>query len=93
MSYSNHLAQLIAALESAAPGVSKRALAAHANVDQAWVHRFCRFGTGTLDRADRVVAAIRDLCPQGPQGDEVRRLLALLDAARAEAGCPAEDAA
>jgi hypothetical protein len=58
-----------------------------------WVANFLTTGQARFDRADRVVAAIRDLCPQGPQGDEVRRLLALLDAARDEAGCPAEDAA
>ena len=56
-----------------------RALSQRADIGLGWVSEFMASGTGSLSRAEAVVAAIRDICPSGESGDELRRLPARFD--------------
>lgn len=82
MAYRDHFASLLDAILAACPGLSQRALSERAGLSPGWVAAFRAGGGANLQNMDRVVVACRDLCPTGPSGGEVRRLLGLLDGCR-----------
>jgi hypothetical protein len=79
MTYADHLTLLIRAAFSAVPGLTRQELSQRAGLGRGWVSDFLATGNGTLGKGASVVDAIRDLCPTGPDGDELRRLLAVFD--------------
>ena len=93
MTYTEHVFGIIKALLAADPKLSAARLSGLAGLGNNWVSTFLARKAGTLGRADDVVAAARRLCPAGTEGDEVRRLLAMLDAQDLPAADQEEDAA
>lgn len=79
MTYAEHLRALIVAAQTAVPSLTYRSLSQRAGLGLGWVSDFMTKGTGTLSRAEAVIAAIRALCPPDETGDELRRLLARFD--------------
>lgn len=79
LTYADHLALTIGEALRAVPEMSARGLSRRAGLNPSWVADFLASGSGTLTKAEQVVAAIRDLCPQGETGDRLRLLLQVLD--------------
>lgn len=79
MTYEHHLRLLIGALLEAQPTLSCAAISAEAGVHKNWVGSFLQTEAGTFRNGRAVVGAVRRLCPQGPKGDPVRRLLAVFE--------------
>lgn len=77
--YEAHLRAVIAALKAHDPQLSNRRLSREAGLNPSWVSAFLSSGSATLESADNIlrVAALR--CPDGPEGDALRALLAAFD--------------
>jgi hypothetical protein len=79
MSYALHLNALICAAQKAIPGLSARRLSLRAGLNGNWVAEFMRTGRANFDSAEKIVSAVHALCPQGPDGDPLRKLLQVFD--------------
>ena len=79
MLYRHHLRSLLEAHSAAVPYMSRACLCERAGLGATWISTFLRREAATLSSAERLITAIRDTCPAGPEGDEVRRLLAVFE--------------
>lgn len=76
MSYEKHLRRLILAHLRVHPHSSQRGLSRAAGLGENWVASFLRTGSAQLGAMDRIARTIGELCPSGPQGDDIRGLMA-----------------
>jgi hypothetical protein len=79
MTYETHLRAVLEALFAAAPYLSRRAVAREAGLHPQWIGKFLGDGKASFASAEKVLAAVARLAPQGPAGDPVRARLAALD--------------
>ena len=79
MTYENHLRAALDAFAIARPDVSDRRLSLAAGLNSGWVAEFRATGSATFSRSQSVLAAMRSLCPAGPDADALRAVIARLD--------------
>ena len=81
MSYEHHLRTALDAFSQARPDVSDRRLSIAAGLNAGWIADFRATGAATFSRSQMVLTAMRQLCPRGPEGEALRRVLAQIDPA------------
>lgn len=91
MSYVRHTVAIVEATQQAVPGLGMGRLCKRAGLSRNWIADFVTRGSGNIANVEKVISACRALCPQGPEGDRVRFLLAQYDGLAAMQDC--EDAA
>lgn len=75
MTYEDHLRAALAAFAEARPDVSDRKLSLAAGLNSGWVSDFRATGRATLLRAQRILDAMRNMCPPGAEGAALREVL------------------